>query len=173
MKRFPIFSALFLTLCLVGFNPKAFGADTDKPQNINRKTFSMLLPKGWTEDTKDDMYQPDSFVMFENEDSCLFVVFIGKKSAGMSADVLFKTETETYLKKMTDSQTTTFDKWTKYTGKGMTITGKIGGAVQFHTSVFVFENGDNVCAAIEAATPSDLKKYADDYDTIRKSFVLK
>jgi hypothetical protein len=173
MKIFPIPGVLFLVLCLVVFNRKASAADTGKPQNIDRKTFSMLLPDGWSEDTKDDMYEPDSFVMFENQDSCLFTVFIGKKSAGMSVDLLFKKQTDGFLKKMTEWQTSSFDKWTKYTGKGITIVGKIGGAIQYSSSVFVFENGDNVCAIVEAATPSDLKKYAVDYDTIRKSFVLK
>ena len=111
--------------------------------------------------------------MFENEDSCLFVVFIGKKSAGMTTKLIFEKETQAYLKKMTDLQTVSIDTWAKHQGKGMTITGKIGGAIRAQATIFVYENGDNVCAVIESATLGDLKKYSTDFDTIRGAFVLK
>src|SRR5262249_19844944 len=131
MKRSSFLTILFLVLNLMLCASKASAADTGESKKIDRKTFSMLLPSKWTEDTKDDMYDANSFVMFENEDSCLFIVFIGKKSAGMSIDLLFEKQTEAYSKKMTESQTTSFDKWENYKGKGATITGKIGGAIKY------------------------------------------
>lgn len=39
---------------------------------IDRKTFSLSLPGRWTEKTKDDMYEPDSFVFFDGPESCFF-----------------------------------------------------------------------------------------------------
>jgi hypothetical protein len=140
---------------------------------IDRKTFSMSLPDGWTEDTKDDMYEPDSFVFFENPESCLFCVFIGKKSAGMTVDLILKKEEESYQKKLTDLTSSTFDSWSKYKGEGIEMVGKMGGAIKYRSRLFGFENGDNVCCVIEAATPGDWETYAGDYETIRQSFNLK
>lgn len=140
---------------------------------IDRKTFSMSLPSGWVEDTKDDMYDPDNFVMFENEESCVFVVFIGKQSAGMTVEMVMERQKEAYAKKITDLTTSTFNSWANYRGEGVELTGKIGGALKYQTRIFGFTNSDNVCAIIEAAIPADWKTYGGDYEAIRQSFKLK
>ena len=133
----------------------------------------MSLPVGWTELTKDDMYDPDSFVMFENSESCLFIVFIGKKSAGMTVDMILEKEKQSYEKKFTDLTTSKFSSWSKYQGQGVEMAGKIDGGIKYRSRMFGFENGDNVCAVIEAATPGDCETYAGDYETIHQSFNLK
>ena len=173
MKKGIIILFLLSALCFTGCERHSTVSIAKSSTAIDRQTFSMSLPDGWTEDKKDDMYDPDSFIMFENSDSCLFIVFIGKKSAGMSVDLILEKDKESYLKKYTDAKTSTFSQWSKYQGKGVEIDGKIGGAIKYYSRIFGFENGDNVCAIIEAATPGDLDKYADDYETIRQTFKLK
>ena len=140
---------------------------------INRKTFSMSLPAGWFEDTKDDMYDAESFMFFENPESCLFCVIIGKKSAGFSVDEMLEKHKEQYSAKMTDLSTSSFDGWSNYRGKGMNITGKVQGAFQYRCHLFGFENGDSACVIIEAANPADFNKFAGDFELIRQSFKLK
>ncbi|MGO9478529.1 MAG: hypothetical protein ACLQAH_07970 [Limisphaerales bacterium] len=173
MKKGIIISFLLSALCFTGCGCHPTASTTKSPTEIDRKTFSMSLPDGWTEDTKDDMYEPDSFVFFENPESCLLTVIIGKKSAGMSIDLILEKEKEAYLKKCTDAKTSTFGQWSKYQGNGVEIDGKMGGTIKYRTRIFGFENGDNVCVIIEAATPGDLDKYADDFETIRQTFKLK
>jgi hypothetical protein len=173
MKKGTIILFLLSALCFTGCRRHPTVSTANSSTEIDRKTFSMSLPEGWTEDTKDDMYDPDSFVFFENPECCLFCVFIGKKSAGMTVDLILKSEETSYRKKYTDLTTSTLDSWSKHPGKGIEMVGKIGGAIKYRSVLFGFENGDNVCVVIEAATPADLEKYADDYETIRKSFHLK
>ena len=159
------FFLLFL-LILAGCKP----ADTGK---IDRKTFSMSLPPGWKEDKNDGLYDPNGFVMFENKDSCLFIVFIAKKSKALSVDTIVEKQRQAYLKKMTDTKAGAFVQWSRYKGKGLRLVGKVNGAVPFDNRIFAFENGTNVCSIVEAATPDDFNKYGRDYDQIRQSFVLK
>jgi hypothetical protein len=87
--------------------------------------------------------------------------------------LILESEERSYRKKYTDLTTSALDSWSKHPGKGIEMVGKIGGAIKYRSVLFGFENGDNVCVVIEAATPADLEKYADDYETIRKSFHLK
>jgi hypothetical protein len=140
---------------------------------IDRKTFSLSLPAGWTEDTKDDMHDPDSFVFFENPESCLFTVIIGKKSAGASVDELLEGQKEAFEKKLTGATTTEVDTWANYKVKGFRIEGKAQGISQTRALIYGFENGDNVCIITESATPGDFDTYAAEFETIRQSFKLK
>src|SRR5260370_565814 len=94
---------------------------------IDRRTFSLSLPEKWTENTKDDMYSPDSFIFFEGPESTIFAVIIGKKSAGASVDILVNNQRDALGKKFTDATTTKISKWSSSDGKGFRIEGKILG----------------------------------------------
>ena len=159
------FARILLLLALFSILSRA--SETD------RATFSMSLPKGWTEDTKDDMYDPDSFVFFENSESCLFAVIIGKKSAGASVDFLLKHQKEAWQKKIADSILTEIKKWSKYEGKGFELEGKILGIFRARARIFGFENDRHVCIITEYGTTGDLKTFADDFEKIRQTFKLK
>lgn len=140
---------------------------------IDRKTFSMLLPDSWSEDTKDDMYDPDSFIFFENPESCLVCLIIGKKSAGFSVDKMLEKQKECYLKKITEAKISSFDEWSTYKGKGINISGKIQGAFRFNCHIFGFESDDTGCVVVECGMPVDLEKFSGDFETIRQNFKLK
>jgi len=140
---------------------------------INRKTFALSLPDGWTEDTKDDLHDPDSFVMFENSESCLFMVIVGKKSAGASVDVLLKHQKAQFGKMMTDAKSTNITTWSEFKGKGFEMEGKAQGIVRSRARIFGFEKADHVCVIVEFGTVGDLKTYADDFLKIQKTFKLK
>ena len=92
----------------------------------------MTLPKGWTEDTKDDMYDPDSFVMFENPKTCLFTLFIGKKSAGATVEGLLEPQRAAWGKRITESKFTDIKVWANYEGNGFELEGKIQGIARSH-----------------------------------------
>jgi hypothetical protein len=141
--------------------------------SIERKTFSMSLPAGWTEDTKDDMHDADSFVFFENAESCLFAVMIGKKSAGASVDTQLMNQKEALLKKMTDTKVTELQTWSTYEGKGFEIEGKVAGIILTRQRIFGFETDENICVITESATPGDFATFAADFETIRQTFKLK
>jgi hypothetical protein len=115
---------------------------------IERKTFSMTLPKGWTEDTKDDMYDPNSFVIFENSASCIFMVIVGKTSAGATVEDLLKHEGEELQKRVTESKSTDIKAWSKYEGKGFELEGKVQGITRSRARIFGFQNGDNVSSLL-------------------------
>jgi len=140
---------------------------------INRKTFSLSLPDGWKEDTNDEMHDPDSFVMFENSESCLFMVIVGKKSAGASLDELLKQQKIQFLKRMTDAKSTNITTWAEFKGKGFELEGKMQGIVRSRARIFGFEKADQVCLVIEFGTLGNLKRFTDDFLKIRKSFKLK
>jgi hypothetical protein len=133
----------------------------------------MTLPKGWTEDTKDDMYDPNSFVMFENPQSCLFAVIVGKKSAGATEEVLLEKQREAWQKRITESKSTDISVWSKYEGKGFELEGKLQGITRGRTRVFAFQKDDNICLIMEYGTRADLERFAGDYETIRQTFKLK
>src|SRR5581483_4818874 len=148
---------LLLVLLLGGCRP----AD-----RIERATFAMTLPAGWVEDRNDGLYDPNGFVMFENKDSCLFIVVVAKKSKTMSVDLLVEKQRQAYLKKMTNVKAGAFIQWSRYQGKGLRLVGNVGGKVLYDNRIFGFEHGDRVCAIVEAATPGDFTRYAADYDLI-------
>jgi len=156
-------------VCLLLFIPclLVFSAE------IDRKTFSISLPDKWAEDTKDDMYSPDSFIFFDGPESCLFTVMVGKKSAGASVDDLLKNQIDSIKKKFTDEKIAKITKWSRFDGKGFKIEGKIQGIFITRFTVFGFEKGDYVCLVEESATLGDYKTYANDFEKIRQSFKLK
>lgn len=133
----------------------------------------MSLPTGWIEDTQDDMHDPDSFVFFENAESCLFAVMIGKKSAGASVEDLLMHQKEAWQEKFTDTKLVDFKKWSSYEGEGVEIQGKILGMLRSRARIFGFERGDSVCLIAEFATLGDFKTYATDFEKIRQTFKLK
>jgi hypothetical protein len=127
-------------------SPTATIARTPTPlpnPQIDRKTFSMTRPTGWTEDTKGEAYNPDSFVMFErgSGSNCLFEVIIVKKSAGASPDKLLASQTDGWLKIVSDAKVEQFDQWGSYRGQGSDIEGKVNAKyIQRHR---VFNEGRN------------------------------
>lgn len=140
---------------------------------IDRKTFSMSLPDKWIENTKDDMYNPDSLIFFEGPESTVFTVIIGQKSAGASADTLVTKQKDVFARKFTDTAITEITKWSSYDGRGFEIEGKIQGIVMARITIFGFEKGDNVCLIEEYATLGDYKTYANDFEQLRQTFKLK
>src|SRR5262245_60182759 len=77
---------------------------------IGRKTFSVTLPSGWTEDTKSDMYDADSFIFFENPESCLINILIGTKSAGASVAKLLAAQKNAWDEKLTNLESKKIEK---------------------------------------------------------------
>lgn len=142
-------------------------------EEIDRKTFSMTLPKGWSEDVADDMHDPDSFVFFENDESCLFAVIVGIKSTGISSDDLVTSQVKTWKEKLTDATSTEIKKWSNHEGQGVVMEGKMLGIVRSQATIFGFETADHACVVLEFATLGDMKTFAEDFAVIRKSFKLK
>ena len=140
---------------------------------IDRKTFSMTLPAGWTENTEDDQYDPNSLVFFENSESGFFAVVIREKSAGASVAEEVMKQKEAWQKNMTGAKITALNKWANYEGEGFEIEGKLEGTYLTRQRVIGFENSDNICVIIESADPGDFQTFADDYDLIRQTFKLK
>jgi hypothetical protein len=151
----------------------ALGCVVDDAAEIERETFSMTLPEGWTEDTKDDLYDANSFVMFENAESCLFTVIVGKNSAGATVEDLVKNQREEWQKRVTEAKSADITVWSKYEGKGFELEGKVQGVFRSRARIFGFQNGDNVCVVIEFGALADLKKFASDFEKIRQTFKLK
>ena len=149
------------------------GKVTGSAAVIDRKTYSLSLPAGWTEDTKDDMYDPESLVFFENAESCLFAVVMAQKSTGASVDEQLANQKETWLQKTTEAKTSDFQKWGNYEGKGFEIEGKVQGTFLTRQRFFGFEDADSVCIIMESATPEDFQTCASDFETIRQTFKLK
>jgi hypothetical protein len=141
--------------------------------DIDRNTFFVSLPDKWTENTKDDMYSPDSFVFFEGPESTWFLVMVGKKSAGASVDALVGAQRDAWSKKLTNSTITEITKWSSVDGKGYKIEGKMQGIVKSRVTMFGFEKGDNVCLVEEYATLGDYTTYARDFEKLRQTFRLK
>jgi hypothetical protein len=141
--------------------------------DIDRKTFTLSLPDKWTENTKDDMYSPDSFIFFEGPESTFFCVVIGQKSAGASVDALVNKQRDVMVKKFTDVTVTEITKWSSFDGNGFKIDGKVQGIAKARVTMFGFEKGDNVCLVEEYATLGDYITYARDFQKLRQSFRLK
>ncbi len=140
---------------------------------IDRKTFSISLPVTWTENTNDDMYSPDSFIFFEGPQSTVFMVIIGKKSAGASVDDFITNQKREQGKRIQNARVTDITKWSSYNGKGFKMEGKVMGIFDGRITVLGFEKGDNVCLIEEYATINDYKTYARDFEKIRQTFRLK
>lgn len=140
---------------------------------INRKTFSMSLPDEWSEDTKDDAYDPNSFIFFDGPKSTLFCVIIKPKSADVSADELVKNQKRIQSAKFTDTKMAEIKKWANYDGEGFELQGKMQGTGNVRFMVFGFEKSDHVCLIEEYATLDDYAQYADGFKTIRQTFELR
>ena len=153
---------LLLCVCII-----ARAADVD------RKTFFVSLPDKWTENTKDDMYSPDSFIFFEGPESTFLLVMIGQKSAGASVDALVNQYRDGMVKKFSDAAVSGIAKWSSFDGKGFKIDGRIQGILKASVTIFGFEKGDNVCLVEEYATLGDYVTYASDFQKLRQSFRLK
>jgi hypothetical protein len=167
MKRLPMI--LLLAWCCTGCGPQRV-PPAKSSQEIKRNSFSLSLPTGWREDTKDDMYDSESFIIFQGSGTCLFNVIIGKKSAGMSASLFLKNNKQ----KLLDSSTKEFQKWGQHDGKGIQIDGKQKNTnASYRFRIFSFEKDDSICVVTEAATPQDFKKFAGDYELFRQSLELK
>ncbi len=158
-----IIALIFLSLsCLLTYSAE-----------IDRKTFSISLPVTWTENTNDDMYSPDSFIFFEGPQSTVFMVIIGKKSAGASVDDFITNQKREQGKRIQNARVTDITKWSSYNGKGFKMEGKVMGIFDGRITVLGFEKGDNVCLIEEYATINDYKTYARDFEKIRQTFRLK
>jgi hypothetical protein len=163
---------LVCLLIMLQMLPRAL-SETDRPATeINRKTFSVSLPGNWTEDKKDDTYDPDSFVFFDGPKSTLFTVIIRQKSAGASVAALVKNQKDIQSKKFADIKTTEIKKWSDFDGEGFELEGKIQGMVNARLTIFGFEKADNVCLIEEYATLGDYKTYAGNFEKIRQTFRL-
>jgi hypothetical protein len=141
--------------------------------DVERKSFAVSLPKDWTEDTKDENYDPESNIFFENSESCIVMVIIGTKSAGSSTEPILAGQKETWAKRLTEMKEAKFEKWGKYEGKGFELTGKLSGTTNYRARFFGFENATHTCVVIECADAVDAKKFAADFDKIRETFRLK
>jgi hypothetical protein len=141
---------------------------------IDRESFSMTQPTGWTEVTTIRGYDPNSFVIFQQpESNCLFEVLIVKKSAGAVPGNLLMSQKEGWLKTVSDSKVELFDRWGSYFGQGYDMEGKIAPQhIQRHR-VFVFSEGDSVCILVESAPSAKFFDHENDFKTIRESFKLK
>lgn len=141
---------------------------------IDRKTFSMSLPAHWMENTKDDLYDPNSCVFFEGPESCFFNVTIGKKATGVSIDAFVENQNKMMRQKFTDITTSTkISRWSNFSGDGIEIVGKPAGLIRSRVRFFAFENDESVCLVVEFGTLADLQKYSSDFELIRQTFNLK
>jgi hypothetical protein len=140
---------------------------------IDRATFSVSLPDQWIENTNDDMYNSNSCVFFEGPQSTFVFVMIGKKSAGASVDELVNSQKTAQAKRFQDAKVAEITKWSNYEGKGFKMEGKVMGIFDGQLTVLGFEKGDSVCLIEEYATRNDCKKFAEDFEKIRKTFKLK
>ena len=156
-----------------------FFVQTDRPTQtlgnqavIDRATFSMTLPKGWTEDTKGEIDDPNSFVIFQGPQTCLFAAVASKQLVGETIEDLLKSQYESWRKRLTASKSRDIKIWSKYEGKGFELEGKLQG-VPFRTRAFGFQKGDTVCLIVESGALADLETFADDSEKIRQTFKLK
>ena len=140
---------------------------------IDRETFSLQLPKGWYEDTADDMHDPNGFVFFENPESCFVLVMINDSSSGTTVDDHLRGQRNAYEKLLKNSRTTKLSHWGKIEAKGFEINGKSEGILSTKVKIYGFQNENRFCVVVEHAVLEDLQKYAADFETIRGSFKLK
>ena len=156
-----------------------FFVHTDRPTQtlgneagIERAAFSMILPKGWTEDTKGDIDDPNSFATFQGPQTCFFAAVVRKQSAGATVEDLLRWQYESWRKRLTVSESRDIKIWSKYEGNGFELEGKLQG-VPSRTRVFGFREGDTVCLIVESGALADLETFADDSEKIRQTFKLK
>jgi len=161
MKRISIFSALLLC-CL-----------SASAGQIDRTTFSLSLPTGWTENTQDDMYNADSFVFFEKGETALFNVIIGDRKAGAAPEPLVRRQESAWRNKLTNLKFTDLRNWARYKGMGVQLEGDMQEVVRVRTRIFGFQNERYACVVTESASVHDWSRLQSDFEQIRKSFRLK
>ena len=145
---------------------------------IDRKTFAVSLPEGWTEDTQSVLHDPDSYVDFENA-ACtrpesvagtFFSVMVQKKREGWSlSDDFLQKPKEALEKWLPDAKSTDLTKWAKYGGKGVEREGNSLVLGRYRLLVFGFEHAGRIYLIMEANTPS----CAGDFAQIRQTFKVK
>lgn len=140
---------------------------------IDRKTFSLTLPGGWTENTQDDMYKPDTFVFFERGETALFNVIIGSKDTGAAPEPMVKAQETGWRNRLTNLKFTEFHNWSRYKGAGVEIEGDMQGTVRVRTRIFGFQTQRYACVITESASVGDWNRLESDFEQIRKSFRLK
>jgi len=150
-----------------------YSIDNKYASEIDRQTFSVSIPRGWTEDTADDMYDPETFVFFENPESCMFSVMIGEKSTGITIDDILLNQKAVWEEKLTNCDVMRLTKWATREAKGFEIKGKMFGMLRSVCRMYGFDNDTRVCVVMEFAVSSDFKKYAADFEKIRQTFRLK
>ena len=136
---------------------------------IERKTFSMRLPKDWAEDTKDEASNPGSIVTFQGPRTCLFVVITGQESEGVTVDNVLKEQYDASRKRFTMEDSRNIHAWSKYHGKGFELEGRWNGR-RFRTRAFGFQQGENIFVIVESGAKQDLEMFADDAERIRQTF---
>jgi hypothetical protein len=137
---------------------------------VDRKAFSVSLPGGWTEDTKESDYDRDKLVFFKDSNSSSFSVLILQKSASATVEQQMKDLKGGWLIKIWDAKTSELQNWGNYKGKGFEIQGLLLGKRQTRFRVFVFANAERVCLVSEYA-----QSYMGDadFETMRRTFKLK
>jgi hypothetical protein len=141
------------------------------PAEIDRKSFSVSLPKGWKE-RKLDFGDRDFVASFDNSASCMFTVLVRPKSDGVTAAAMLEAQTKPFKTNLADAKATEFTKWGQYQGNGVEIQGTLK-RTSVRAQTFGFEEGSNICIIGEEANLSDYKTYADDFEKIRRTFKLK
>ena len=145
---------------------------------IDRKTFSVSLPNGWTEYTTSVLYDPDSYVDFEHS-ACprpasmagtYFSVMVQQKREGwsLSEDFLQKPK-EALGKWLPDATSTERTTWGQYGGKGVERDGSSPVLGRYRLLVFGFEHAGHLYLIMEAATPNCASGFAQ----IRQTFKVK
>ena len=140
---------------------------------IDRKTFSLSLPAGWTENTQDNMYNADSFVFFEKGETALFNVMVGDKAAGAKGEPMLRTQEAGWRNRLTNLKFTDLHNWSHYKGTGVEIEGEMQEVVRVRTRIFTFQSDKYVCVITESASVLDWNKLESEFAQIRKSFRLK
>ena len=140
---------------------------------INRKTFSLSLPTGWTENTHDNMYNPDSFVFFERGETGLFTVIIADKTTHTTAQQILRGQESGWRNRLTNLKFTDVTSWGRYKGSGTDIEGDMQEVIRVRTRIFAFESAQYVCVVTESASVRDWNTLQSDFEEFRKSFRLK
>jgi len=140
---------------------------------IDRKSFALFLPNGWTENIQDDMYNPDAFVFFEKGETALFTVIVGQKSAGAMPEQMLKSQETSWRNRLTDLKFTDIHSWSRYKGSGVELEGTMQDVVRVRTRIFAFQNQQYTCLITESATVLDWPKLESDFEQLRKTFRLK
>jgi hypothetical protein len=143
------------------------------PTAIDRQTFSMSLPYGWSENTANELYDRDAMVFFAGPESCFVNVTVGNKAAGATIDLLLEHQKQLLGSKFTEARLAEFSSWATNEGKGIEIEGKFTGLMRSRVRLFGFESTESVCVIVEFGALPDLKAFSSDFEQIQQTFRLK